>query len=490
MTKQKSRFESAVEAILWALATVLLFDGLTGSLINGDDAIYADMARTAWNKGEFLGLTWHDTVLHEKPPILFLSVGFFGGVMGFSDLVVRLPCVVAAFLSLLVFRGILRDQGYSRLVQWIGVLLLLSSSTFVFHSRRVMADPLFLFFMLGFIWAWLRLQILPVSGKPRTMWAVAGICLGLAVLTKWIFAILPVLAVMGWHLGRFEKPRFKDMFWVAIIAFVIAAPWHIMQSLEYGTEFWKTYAGYHVLARASESLVAPQDSALYFRTLLHNEALLLLGLVPTVFFMVRSRGVALRRSATPLVMLALVFAPIQLSQTRIEHYLLPILPLLVLAGLEGWSRLIDIRRILMLVPILLALVVITLSVRPISEGSDYSPGSHAACKAGTFDDPGVLVVNAYNVAATWYCRRPIKILTDDKGFYEIQQSVDMMYRSKAVTLMEPLALDSLMRSHTGIPIVTRPGYGVHLLERLSEERPRALAEYLDADVLYPAPKVP
>ena len=251
MAAEKSRAQVSIEVILWALVTVVLFDGLfDANLINGDDAIYADMARSAWNNGDFLSVGWHGTVLHEKPPILFFIVGLFGGVLGFTDTVVLLPNVIAAFLSLLLLRAIVRDLGYTPLVQGLAVLLLLSSTTFVFHSRRVMADPLFMLFMLGFMWAWFRLQIFPNSERvTRLRWA-AGAFLGMAVLTKWIFAVLPVLAVCGWHMGRFLQPRMKDVFVVSGVAFLVAVPWHVTQSVLHGVDFWKTYAGYHVFERA------------------------------------------------------------------------------------------------------------------------------------------------------------------------------------------------------------------------------------------------
>ena len=290
MAAEKSRAQVSIEVILWALVTVVLFDGLfDANLINGDDAIYADMARSAWNNGDFLSVGWHGTVLHEKPPILFFVVGLFGGVLGFTDTVVLLPNVIAAFLSLLLLRAIVRDLGYTPLVQGLAVLLLLSSTTFVFHSRRVMADPLFMLFMLGFMWAWFRLQIFPNSERvTRLRWA-AGAFLGMAVLTKWIFAVLPVLAVCGWHMGRFLQPRMKDVFVVSGVAFLVAVPWHVMQSVLHGVDFWKTYAGYHVFERAGQSLVGESDPSLYLRTIYLENTILLLGLVLAVFFLFRCR---------------------------------------------------------------------------------------------------------------------------------------------------------------------------------------------------------
>jgi hypothetical protein len=282
------------------------------------------------------------------------------------------------------------------------------------------------------------------------------------------------------------KPQKKDIFVVSGVAFLVAMPWHLIQTLEYGTEFWKTYAGYHVFERASSSLVGASDPALYVRTIYADNIVLLLGLLPAPFFLFRAKGVALRRAAAPLVMLLLVFGPIQFSNTRIEHYLLPILPLMVLVGVDVWSRLVDMSRVTLLIPLFAALLSIALSVKPMAETSNFSPGSRAACRAATYEAPGLLVVNHYDVASTWHCRRPIKMYSDDARFYEQMQSIDMLYRTKAVVLMKAEELDAWMKAHPKQPILTRSGHGEVLLERLKGERPRTLERYLDGDVLYPA----
>ena len=63
--------------LLGAALFSLAFGLWGGSLVDSDDAIYADMARTAWRTGDLLDLRWHDAVLFEKPPLLFWLVGAF-----------------------------------------------------------------------------------------------------------------------------------------------------------------------------------------------------------------------------------------------------------------------------------------------------------------------------------------------------------------------------------------------------------------------------
>ena len=82
----QERRQRIVDAILWSLVAITMFFGLwSGSLLNTEDALYADMARTAWRSGDFLDFRWHGVVLYEKPPVLFLLVGGLGGIFGFSD---------------------------------------------------------------------------------------------------------------------------------------------------------------------------------------------------------------------------------------------------------------------------------------------------------------------------------------------------------------------------------------------------------------------
>jgi 4-amino-4-deoxy-L-arabinose transferase-like glycosyltransferase len=459
-----------IDAALWVFLALVLFVGLwSGSIMNHDDAIYADMARGAWEDGNWVDLKWHDATLYEKPPILFVIVSLFGGLLGFSDFVVRLPGALAGLGALYMVWLLGRELGLSKPGRRVAVLLLGTSFTFVFHCRRVMADPFFVLAMMGFLWAWIRLHQEDDERVQRRMMYVAGAFLGAAVLIKWVFAVLPLLAVLGWHMAMVHPLRMKKAFGVALVSFAVCAPWHILQSLRHGTEFWSTYAGYHVVERAQNSLIAPTSKTFYFQTLTEYDGILFAALIPAIVALAMLRGPRLQRGAAPWLMAFLAFAPLQLSQTRLDHYLLAVFPLVILGIAAGWEVLLERRTWAWTGPVMIAFLSLVLSLSPDLIAPNYSAPAKFACGNAAPGDTPVLVVNFYDVSATWHCGQPVALHTDDKRLFEVQQSIDMMKRSKSVHLHTPDDLNQLMALHPSAPIITRVGHGVSLLQRLGSD---------------------
>ncbi len=445
------------------------------------------MARTAWRSGDFLDLRWHRAVLFEKPPLLFVLVGLSGGLLGFSDLAVRLPCALATVGWLWFSRGLALDLGLGRRTGRLAVLFGLASYTVVFHGRRVLADPLFVLFAVVALRAWVGLQRDPTARRPG-LWLLCGLGLGGAILTKWVFVVLPLLAALGYHLTELRRPRARDVLAVGVVALAVAAPWHIVQSLRHGGAFWEVYAGYHVLERAQRALVAPSDAWTYARLFAETDGLLLGALLPALLVGLTLRGEALRRFAAPWFMAVLVLLPLLLSRTRMPHYLLSVMPFLLLGVAAGWEVLIARSRWAWAGVATLCIAGLVLAVGPHLVAPEYSPTSRRIC-ADPAARQSLLVVNTYEVAATWYCDRPVPIHTDDPRFARLQGSIDMMARSHAVQLHEPAALLALLRDHPAAPILTRPGHGALLAQRLGAP-PRRVETHRDADLLLPASTAP
>lgn len=477
-----------MDLLLLAGAAFVLFFGLWGgSLSNSDDVLYTVMARNGWRSGELLAPQWHGTVLFEKPPVLFLALGLSGGIFGFTDFAMRAPAALAGLGCLVLLFPLSRLLGLPRLAARLAVIALATSFTFVFQFRRPLVDPIFALMALLFLVTWLRSQRAHETGGSGLRWAVAaGVFFGLAILTKWLFVILPGMAALGWHLAWPRRPHMKHAAIAGVTGLAVAAPWHVLMSLRHGAEFWQTYAGYHVLDRASRTIVGADTTWLYWRTLSELDLFFVLLVVLSILGLALARGNEARGLRAIWLMALLAFLPLQAADTRLSHYLVSLTPLLGLAAGAGWATLVTWRRPVLGVFGIFAVFALSASTWPDVVEPDYSPGTQVACVDSTTTPP-VFVVNAYNVAATWYCDAPVPLYTDDQRFRDVQHSIAMMRQSGAVRFMEPTQLIALLRSKPEVWILTRPGYGEVLRDRLQPDPRTTIRRSHDADWLVSEP---
>jgi hypothetical protein len=380
-----------------------------------------------------------------------------------------------------------RRMSGEKLQGAVAALLLISSYTFVFHSRRVLADPLFMLAMYASLYLWIG--ACSEEGKAGRRGAMlAGICLGLCVMTKWVFVLLPLLSAAAWHGLERRRVPWARVGWAGAAALVVSLPWHLLQSLRHGEAFWEVYAGYHVWARATRSLVSPHGPLFYFELLASTDAGFLIlagaGLIGCLFaWRSGARGVL-----TPWVMCLVSFAPLQLSSTKMPHYLLALVPMVALGTARGWGWLLARWRspVLLVGLGLLMLGAWVTGPRGHIVSPDYSPSTKRACAWSEGGGRPVVVMNHYSPAATWYCDQPVVMHTDDPRFFEIQQSIDMMARSNAVELISTEEFVALVLEKPERPVITRPGHGERLRALLPPgHSARRIQPGPDADLLEP-----
>jgi hypothetical protein len=147
-----------------------------------------------------------------------------------------------------------------------GVVLATSVGLFLF-TRILIPDAMLTLTITGAIWAWLRL--LEPDEERRQSWGVMmGVCFGAGLLLKGLIAVVfPMLAglvFMAVTRQLFSRAAWKrlDLWLVAAIAVLIAAPWHILAAVnnpptfafslhsgpgEYRGFFWFYFFNEHLL---------------------------------------------------------------------------------------------------------------------------------------------------------------------------------------------------------------------------------------------------
>jgi len=234
---------------------------------------------------------------------------------------------------------------------YAGLSLATGVGLFLF-TRILIPDAILTLTITGATWAWLRL-LEPDEAEPRRWSVILGLCMGCGLLLKGLIAIVfPVLAgmvYMGVTRQFFSWAAWKRLHLVltAVVALVIAAPWHVLATLrnppyfafslhggpgEYRGFFWFYFFNEHLLRFLN--LRYPRDYNTVPRALfwllnlmwLFPWSVYLLG-APTMSYRPVTRAARVRLMAVCWAAVVMVFFTFSTTQ---EYYSMPIYPALAL----------------------------------------------------------------------------------------------------------------------------------------------------------------
>jgi len=195
---------AVIPAATWVPATlVLLFLAavLFRPLIPIDETRYMTVAWEMFlHRGWFEPLTMNFEPYHHKPPLLFWLINLSWSVFGISRWAALVPVFVAAMgcvyltglLGRLLFPGPLHDQQRP----W---LITIGSVPFLIYGTLVMFDIMLCVFVLMSLTG----TVLYARSRRTSHALVTGIFLGLGVLTKgpvaYLYVLPPLLLAPVWH---------------------------------------------------------------------------------------------------------------------------------------------------------------------------------------------------------------------------------------------------------------------------------------------------
>ena len=307
-------------------------------LIDWDEATYAEVAHEAITNHNYADFTWNGRPYLKKPPLLFWLMAASFKAFGESELAARLPSVIAGLGTLtLIYFGAADTAG--RLAGALAAVIPLSFYFFVARGGSECAtDPPLIFFTTLSIWSLLRARF------NRKWLALSGVACGLAVLSKGLAGLIPLIVVLVAvaSLSEFREIGASGVTTVALGAGLVAAPWYAYQSFSAYPLFFATFFGHETLARVFSNLAEDESAARSTLAVLGGETRHLwpLGVPMIAFFAARSRD-PLRAEAEPgraaLRLWALWFVVAVAAacgvQTKLGWYVLPALvPVALICG--------------------------------------------------------------------------------------------------------------------------------------------------------------
>ncbi|MBI2466018.1 MAG: glycosyltransferase family 39 protein [Candidatus Sungbacteria bacterium] len=326
----------------WPLVLLIIFASLFYLINLGrlpledyDEATYAAVLKSSLERGDFLSFEYFGQNWFEKPPLYFWLAAASVKVFGFNEFALRFPSAIFGIMSVLAVYLILAESLKDRASAFLGGIILILIPFFTAATRNMRMDTPVTACILAALYFYL------VGIKKEKYFLGVGIAIGLGVLFKSIIGLLAAPIILIWSASaqnwRWLKNKF---FWLGNLAgFLIAAPWHIYESVKFGGAFWQDYLGYHVFGRFNENILGSKITVgYYFHSLWKLSQpvipLILTGAILLIVFIKHRRNIGALWTylAAALASIVFIFILFSLSQTKLITYYTPLYPFAALVG--------------------------------------------------------------------------------------------------------------------------------------------------------------
>jgi 4-amino-4-deoxy-L-arabinose transferase-like glycosyltransferase len=317
-----------------ALALVLVPLAASAPLFDPDEGLHAAIAQEMVRSGDYITPRFLGTPFLDKPILFFWTEALSLRLFGMNEAAVRVPPLLFGILGMIgvaLLARALFDERVAILsaIAYATMLLPLGVSEVAVHDVAVVP------FMCGAAW----MLVTVFSGAGLLLPAiVAGVCLGLSILTKGLvgFAFTGIFAVCLVAARRAAAIRLAAALTIAgLVAIVIAAPWYIaMEHAHPG------YLHYYFIERHLEGyLTATQRHA--GRPWWYYGPIVVAGALPWTGYLAAAARSG-RTSPMRLVLwgwfaLGLIF--LSLAESKLVTYVLPLFPALAIVAAECATRL-------------------------------------------------------------------------------------------------------------------------------------------------------
>jgi hypothetical protein len=315
------------QAYFWLLITIvalILFIRLgSPDIYILDEAKNAQCAREMLLRNDLILPTFNNQLRTDKPPLHYFFMILSYKMFGISAFSARFFSVIMGLLTLLITYFYTKKFVNSH-VAFFSVLVLATSTHFLFEFRLAVPDPYLIFFLtLGLFSAYTWIQ----EKHPLQLY-IAAVSFGLAILSKGPIAIiLPGLCLLIWIMWQKKwKQIMNKHFWFALILIVIIAlPWYILVHKASNGLWTKDFFEEHNFDRFIN--IKEGHGGFFFIPVLF----LLIGLLPFMTFigeLIKNRRLVLNDSfmkfSALVVIVTITFFCI--SKTKLPNYPMPCYP--------------------------------------------------------------------------------------------------------------------------------------------------------------------
>lgn len=179
---------------LLAVCLLLHVTGLFSLIMEPDGALYATIAKTIAESGDFVNLIVEDRDWLDKPHFPFWMAAISYRIFGINSFAYKFPALLF-FLASVWYTYRFARLVYSRLVAQIATLIMLTAVHLVMSNNDVRAEPYLTAQVIGAAFHFFRLY-------QRGRWQdllLGSLCTGMALMTKGPFVLVPIGAGLVIH---------------------------------------------------------------------------------------------------------------------------------------------------------------------------------------------------------------------------------------------------------------------------------------------------
>ncbi len=182
-----------------------------------DAALYGSIAKAMHLNNDFVNLFSLGKDWLDKPHLPFWLTAISFKIFGVSNFAYKLPGVLIFFFGVWVTYKFTKEN-YDKETAIIAALILATSLHSVISNFDVRAEP----YLTGFIIASLYWFYKYIKNKKWSDLIIANLFCSFAIMTKGVFAIIPIVAALGGHF--IIKKQWKEILnpmWVVALVFII-----------------------------------------------------------------------------------------------------------------------------------------------------------------------------------------------------------------------------------------------------------------------------
>ena len=226
MSSQFSYKQAYFWLLITAVALILIIRLGSPDIYILDEAKNAQCAKEMMQRDDLIVPTFNNQLRADKPPLHYFFMILSYKMFGISAFSVRFFSVLMGLFIILITYFYTKKFS-DPFTAFCSVLVLATSTHFLFEIRLAVPDPYLIFFLtLGLLSAYTWLQ----ENNPLQLY-IAAVSFGLAILSKGPVAIiLPGLCLLIWIIWQKKlKKILNKHFWFALILVaLIALPLYIL----------------------------------------------------------------------------------------------------------------------------------------------------------------------------------------------------------------------------------------------------------------------
>lgn len=330
--------EAGLFILLVGIAILSLSWGINRQLVDYDEAIYAQVVVDTINQGDMFALKLAGANWFEKPPLYIWLSMLSVQALGEYEYAFRIPSVLASVLACILVYLIVMQLTGSILASSLGFLVLLFSNSFFIYAREARLDSAVivcvLLAMLFFIKGW--------KHEKYFIWVFPCIAIGFLFKSVIAFLAIPIILIYCSFYKQWSFLSSRYTWWGAVIGASISIPWHLVETIRFGSEFWRSYMGQQIFQRAITTYTGSNNifdyAKLFIPWYLPWNGVLFLILPSLVYFRrsfhtewkyVRAFVIA------PLASALFIFVIFTAARTHLSPYIMPAFPFFAIAIAVG-----------------------------------------------------------------------------------------------------------------------------------------------------------